>query len=175
MASGSHITTLDRGILNKTIDIDGEPVQVVGVLPKNFEMPRLQAVDVLFPLAADEAVDKKANSGFGGPRRAFARLKAGVDVQQAEAALQPLFQTALQRIPANFRYDFHLKVRSLRERQMQEVRTSAWVLLGAVLAVLLIACANVASLLWHVGQPATRTRGSFRTGSEPRQAAHARL
>ena len=142
---------LDRGILNKTIDIDGEPVQVVGVLPKNFEMPRLQAVDVLFPLAADEAVDKKANSGFGGPRRAFARLKAGVDVQQAEAALQPLFQTALQRIPANFRYDFHLKVRSLRERQMQDVRTSAWVLLGAVLAVLFIACANVASLLMARG------------------------
>ena len=142
---------LDRGILNKTIDIDGEPVQVVGVLPKTFEMPRLQAVDVLFPLAADEAADKKANSGFGGPRRAFARLKAGVDVQRAEAALQPLFQTALQRIPANFRYDFHLKVRSLRERQMQDVRTSAWVLLGAVFAVLFIACANVASLLMARG------------------------
>ena len=142
---------LDRGVLNKTIDIDGERVQVVGVLPKNFEMPRLQAVDVLFPLAADEAADKKANSGFGGPRRAFARLKAGVDLQQAEAALQPLFQTALQRVPANFRYDFHLKVRSLRERQMQDVRTSAWVLLGAVLAVLFIACANVASLLMARG------------------------
>ena len=142
---------LDRGILNKTIDIDGEPVQVVGVVPKSFEMPRLQAVDVLFPMAADEAADKKANSGFGGPRRAFARLKDGVDVHQAEAALQPLFQTALQRIPANFRYDFHLKVRSLRERQMQDVRTSAWVLLGAVLAVLFIACANVASLLMARG------------------------
>ena len=138
---------LDRGILNKTIDIDGDPVQVVGVLPKNFEMPRLQSVDVLFPMPADEAADKIVNSGLGGPRRAFARLKPGVEVQQAEAELQPLFQSALKRVPADIRYDFHLKVRSLRDLQMQDVRTAAWVLLGAVLAVLFIACANVASLL----------------------------
>lgn len=38
---------LDPGILNKTINIDGSPVRVVGVLPKEFEMPRLQAADVL--------------------------------------------------------------------------------------------------------------------------------
>jgi putative ABC transport system permease protein len=142
---------LDRGILNKPIDIDGDPVQVVGVLPKNFEMPRLQPVDVLFPLTADEAADKKSNSGLGGPRRAFARLKPGVSVQQAEVELQPLFQNALKIVPADIRYDFHLKVRSLRDRQMQDVRTTAWVLLGAVLAVLLIAYANVASLLMARG------------------------
>lgn len=142
---------LDRGILNKPIDIDGDPVQVVGVLPKNFEMPRLQPVDVLFPLTADEAADKKSNSGLGGPRRAFARLKPGVSVQQAEVELQPLFQNALKIVPADIRYDFHLKVRSLRDRQMQDARTTAWVLLGAVLAVLLIACANVASLLMARG------------------------
>jgi putative ABC transport system permease protein len=146
----SHYS-LDRGILRKPIDIDGNLVQVVGVLPKNFEMPRLQPVDVLFPLRPDEAADKKSNGGLGGPRRAFATLKPGVSVQQAEAELQPLFQNALKLVPADFRYDFHLRVRSLRDRQMQDVRTTAWVLLGAVLAVLLIACANVASLLMARG------------------------
>jgi predicted permease len=65
--------------------------------------------------------------------------------------LQPLFQNALKIVPADIRYDFHLKVRSLRDRQMQDARTTAWVLLGAVLAVLLIACANVASLLMARG------------------------
>ena len=138
---------LDRDILNKTIDIDGNPVRVVGVLPKDFEMPRLQAADVLFPKTTVEAVDRKSNGGLGGPRRAFARLKPGVSIQQAEAELQPLFQEALKRVPSDIRYDFHLKVRSLRDRQMQQIRMTAWVLLGAVLAVLLIACANVASLL----------------------------
>ncbi len=142
---------LDRGILNKTIDIDGKSVRVVGVLPKDFEMPRLQAADVLFPRTIDEATDRKSNTGLGGPRRAFARLKPGVSVQQAEAELQPLFQQALKQIPSDIRYDFHLKVRSLRDRQMQDVRLTAWVLLGAVLTVLLIACANVASLLMARG------------------------
>ena len=146
----------DPGILNKTIEIDGSPVRVVGVLPRDFEMPRLQAVDVLFPMALDEAADRTANGGFGSPRRAFARLKSGVSVQQAQAELQPLFQDDLKFVPSELRYDFHLKVRSLRERQMQDARLTAWVLLGAVLAVLLIACANVASLLMARG--ATRGR-----------------
>jgi putative ABC transport system permease protein len=142
---------LDPGVLNKTIEIDGSPVRVVGVLPRDFEMPRLQAVDVLLPMVMNEAADRLANGGYGSPRRAFARLKPGVNIQQAQAELQPLFQDALKFVPSDLRYDFHLKVRSLRDRQMQDVRLTAWVLLGAVFAVLLIACANVASLLMARG------------------------
>ena len=141
----------NSSILNNTIDIDGHVVRVVGVLPKGFEMPRLQGADVLFPSTRDEATDRASNEGLGGPRRAFARLRPGVSILQAEAELQPLFQKALKQIPADIRYDFHLKVRSLRDRQMQEVRRTAWVLLGAVLAVLFIAWANVASLLMARG------------------------
>jgi putative ABC transport system permease protein len=146
-----HHYHLNNGILNKTIDIDGAAVRVIGVLPKGFEMPRLQAADVLFPRTRDEATDRASNGGLGGPRRAFARLRPGVSIQQAEAELQPLFQQALKQVPSDIRYDFHLKVRSLRDLQMQEVRMTAWVLLGAVLAVLFIACANVASLLMARG------------------------
>jgi putative ABC transport system permease protein len=146
----------DPGILNKTMEIDGSPVRVVGVLPRDFEMPRLQAVDVLFPMTVNEAADRSANGGYGSPRRAFARLKPGVTVQQAQAEMQPLFQYDLKLVPAELRYDVHLKVRSLRDRQMQNARLTAWVLLGAVFAVLLIACANVASLLMARG--ATRAR-----------------
>jgi putative ABC transport system permease protein len=151
----SH-SSRDPGILNKTLEIDGSPVRVVGVLPRDFEMPRLQAIDVLRPMAVNEAADRSANGGFGSPRRAFARLKPGVTVLQAQAELQPLFQYDLNAIPAALRYDVHLKVRSLRDRQMQNARLAAWVLLSAVFAVLLIACANVASLLMARG--ATRAR-----------------
>jgi len=147
----SNHYNLDRGILNKTIDIDGNPTRVVGVLPKDFEMPRLQAVDVLFPKALGEGADRASNGGLGGPRRAFARLRPGISIQQAEVELQPLFQQALQRIPPDLRYDVHVRVRSLRDSQMQDVRMTAWILLAAVTAVLLIACANVASLLMARG------------------------
>ncbi len=141
----------DPGILDKTIDIDGKPVRVIGVLPKDFEMPRLQAADVLFPMATDEASDRRSNSGIGGPKRVFARLKPGVSVEQARAELEPLFEQTQKWIPAEIRSNFHLMVRSLRDRQMQDVHLTAWVLLGTVLAVLLIACANVASLLMARG------------------------
>jgi len=111
----------------------------------------VQAADVMFPMATDEAADRKSNSGIGGPKRVFARLKPGVSVEQARAELEPLFEQTQKWIPAEIRINFKLKVRSLRDRQMQDVRVTSWVLLGTVFAVLLIACANVASLLMARG------------------------
>src|SRR5208283_2571500 len=78
---------------------------------------------------------------------AFARLKPVLTTQQAEAALQPEFNYSLNLAPPQFRSEVHLRVRSIRDRQMHDVKLVAWVLLGAVIAVLLISCANVASLL----------------------------
>jgi predicted permease len=136
----------DPAVLDKTIMIDEHPVRIVGVLPQDFEMPRLQPADIVVPAQMDVAAQHTVNSGIGLPMWAFARLKPGVSVQQANAQLQPLFQHTQQWIPAEIRQDFHLQVRSIRDRQMQEAYKVAWVLLGAVFAVLLIACANVASL-----------------------------
>ncbi len=141
----------DPGILDKLIEINGSRVRVVGVLPKDFEMPDLQPADVLSPMAIDEAAQHTENSGLGTPMRAFARLKPGVSVEQAKAELQPLLPYAQNLIPQELRKDFHLQIRSLRDRQMQGARLIAWVLFGAVLAMLLIACANVASLLMARG------------------------
>ena len=137
---------LDAGVLDKSIEIDGHPVRIVGVLPKDFEMPRLQPTDVLLPAALDIAAQHTVNSCLGCRLWAFARLKPGVSVAQAKAELEPLFLHTQQWIPPQIRQDFHLQVRSIRDRQMQEAYLVAWMLLGAVLAVLLIACANVASL-----------------------------
>lgn len=136
----------DPHVLNQTISIDDHAVRIVGVLPKDFKMPRLQEADIVIPAQMDVAAQHTVNSGIGYPMWAFARLKPGVSVQQAEAEMQPLFKHTQLWIPAQIRQDFHLQVRSIRDRQMQDAYTAAWVLLGAVFAVLLIACANVASL-----------------------------
>ncbi len=136
---------LDPGILNRLIVIDGKQVRVVGVLPKDFEMPALEAADIVVPQALDEAEQRRADPGR--VMYAFARLKPGLTIAQAQAALEPVFNYSLNLAPPQFRKEVHLRVRSIRDRQMQDVYTVAWVLLGAVLAVLLIACANVASLL----------------------------
>ncbi|MGD0737355.1 MAG: ABC transporter permease [Terracidiphilus sp.] len=136
----------DPAAVDKSIQIDGHAVHIVGVLPKDFEMPRLQETDILRPAQIDRAEQNKVNSGVGTPLWAFARLKPGLSVAEARAEMEPLFLHTQQWIPAEIRKDFHLQVRSIRDRQMAEAYQAAWVLLGAVLAVLLIACGNVASL-----------------------------
>jgi putative ABC transport system permease protein len=133
------------GILDKTVNIDGRETRVIGVLPPDFEMPTLEAADVVIPQALDEAQQRKADPG--SVLYAFARLKPGMNIDGAKSALQPLFNYSLSSAPPAFRNEVHLRVRSLRDRQMHDVRLMAWVLLGAVLAVLLISCANVAGLL----------------------------
>ncbi len=138
-------------VLNQLIDIDGSQVRVIGVLPESFELPDLQPADVLWPLVLEEAQQRTLNDGIGEPMRSFARLKPGVSIAKARAAFAPRFQYAQKLIPPAIRSDFHLRIRSLRDRQMQVATLTAWVLLGSVLAVLLIVCANVASLLMARG------------------------
>ena len=132
----------DPNIPGKSVLIDGQPVTILGVLPANFEMPTLAHADLLFPEALDETRERA-----GRVLRVFARLKSGMTLEQAHAAMLPLFEQAMQYVPPQFRKEVHLRMRSLRDRQVQDARTASWVLLGAVGAVLLIACANIANLL----------------------------
>lgn len=136
---------LDPKVIGRLMQVDGNATEIVGVLPRGFEMPRLQAADVLQPEAMDVAAQRRADPGR--PMWAFARLKPGIGVEQAKAQLQPLFQYSLRLAPAPFRKEVHYTVRPLRDRQFHEVHKAAWILLGLVTAVLLIACANVASLM----------------------------
>jgi putative ABC transport system permease protein len=145
----------DPAILDRMVDIDGDPARVVGVLPKRFELPTLEAPDVMMPLALDEGKERKAFPG--SPMRTFARLRPGVNIAQAKAELDPVFdRTRDTFIPERLRNDIRLSVRSLRERETEGARPLAWLLLGSVVAVLLIACTNVAGLL--VARGATRER-----------------
>ncbi len=136
----------DLNLPGRAISLDGRPTTVVGVLPPQFEMPNLGHDDILVPAALDGSTDR-------GPAarqqilRAFARLKPGLTITQAAAAMEPLFQQSLNYVPPQFRREVSFRVRSLRDRQIQDARVASWVLLGAVLAVLLVACTNVANLL----------------------------
>jgi putative ABC transport system permease protein len=135
----------DLGVLDKTISLDGIATRIIGVLPSTFEMPTLSAVDILVPQALDEARQRRANPGV--VLRTFARLKPGLDVPKAIPALQPWFEKALAGAPPPFRKEIRLSVRTLRDRQIQDVRLASWLLLGSVFAFLLVACTNVANLL----------------------------
>src|SRR6202167_1967804 len=144
----------DRNVVGKTFPLEGQSATILGVLPPDFEMPTLEHADVLAPQALDEAQQHRPNTGR--PLWSIARLKSGVTPAQPAAALQPLFQESLQYVPGPFRKEVSLRVRALRDRQIHDARLASWILLGAVLAVLLIACANVANLL--LARAATRQR-----------------
>ena len=132
-------------VVGTTISIDGQPVRIAGVLPASFEMPTLAHADLLLPQGFDRARFQRDESGV--PIRVLARLAPGVTPQQAAGALRPGLDQTLAIIPPPMRKSIQLHITPLRDRQIRDVRLAAWVLLGAVLAVLLIACANVANLL----------------------------
>lgn len=136
--------SLDPAILNQLIQIDGAPVRVIGILPPDFEMPTLQPADLLLPKQVDVAAVRGGTAQEA--MRAFARLKPGITIAQARAAIQPLFNNSLSFAPARLRKDIHLELRGLRDRQMHDIIPVAWIMFGSVLTVLLIVCANVASL-----------------------------
>ena len=132
----------DPAAIGKTLNIDGMPTRVAGVLPADFVMPTLTSADILLPEALDEARERA-----GRALRVFARLKPGITLPQAQSALQPYFARVLELVPPRFRKEITLRIRPLRDRQVGDARAASFALLGAVLAVLLIACANIANLL----------------------------
>ncbi len=135
----------NSSILQRTIALDNQQTRIAGVLPKGFEMPIADAVDVLVPLRLDRTQELRSNTGRF--LRAFGRLKAGLAPQQARDELQPFFRKLQTEVPPQLRKEVRLTVRSLRDRQFHDVRLASWMLFGAVLALLLLACANVANLL----------------------------
>ena len=136
----------DPRIVGKNLSLDGKSTFIAGVLPADFEMPTLARADLLVPLAMGESTDRGPNARQRIVRT-FARLKPGMTVTQAAAMLQPLFEESLNHVPVQFRKEVALRVRSLRDRQVGDARQASWILLGAVFAVLLVACTNVANLI----------------------------
>ena len=136
----------DPRAIGKILPLDGQMRTIVGVLSPQFELPTLARVDVLVPLALDEAEQSTRKRAV--LLMTVGRLKPGLTPARAAAALQPLFRRALELgVTREFWKDITLRVRPLRDRQVQDAMRASWILFGAVLAVLAIACANVANLL----------------------------
>jgi len=130
----------DPGIVGRTITLDGTPYEVLGVMPPTFVHRRAQ---LFVPL------QQKLNPATRGSHFlvTYARLKPGVTLERATAEMRALGVTLAREFGNNHGVD----VQSLFEATVGNVRTPLRVLLGAVLCVLLIACANVANLLLAAG------------------------
>lgn len=132
------------GIVGRTISLDGKPTRILGVLPKDFEFPTLARAGLVVPEALDESIVQR--NQLGPVVRVYGRMKSGLNVESATAQLQPLFRQFVESAPPQFQKVLRLQVRSIRDLQIHDSRRAAWLLLASALFVLLIACANAASL-----------------------------
>lgn len=134
----------DASVLGSTLVLDGEPHTVVGVMPREFRYPAGGgAPDVWVPLRPGE--QQRRNRGS----HAFTvvgRLAPGVTVEAAEREMRAIAAGIADRFPDQ-QEGRSAVVRSLHEQVVGDIRPTLLVLLGAAALVLLIACANVASLL----------------------------
>jgi predicted permease len=139
----------DPRIAGRRIQVDGKAATVVGVLPAGFSLPEelvdAPPVQLWRPMAIDPG---KLNWG-SYYLRPIARLRPGADIGQVRAQVGTVFARLRQENPAAAIRDpdYSIRVVGLHDDLMGDVRAALWVLVGAVAVVLLIACANVASLL----------------------------
>jgi putative ABC transport system permease protein len=132
----------DRSAIGRTVRLNGRERTVIGVLPASFAFPT-RDTDVWVPLAVDDA-SKQSRSAFW--LYAVARLKPGVPFERAVSDLAGVATRLEQQYASNADIGVYL-VPLPAQVVGPALRTSLWVMLAAVAAVLLIACANVANLM----------------------------
>jgi len=131
----------DPAIVGRTVLLNGEAYNVVGVMPETFRFPSWGKIWV--PLAwSNETRAVRGNHNYG----VIARLKKNVDMHQAQAELSAISVRLEQLYPEDDK-GWGAIIIPLREQLVGDVRPALLVLLGAVAFVLLIACANVANLV----------------------------
>ena len=136
----------DPGVIGRALRLDGEPHTVVGVMPARFEFPVYNFKGELWtPLAVDEAA-ALADPGASSSVVALGRLRKGGSPQAAEAEVRAAFLRHAAASPQTFR-SLGVRVLPLSELGAREARPPLVALLAAVLAVLLLGCANLAGLL----------------------------
>jgi putative ABC transport system permease protein len=138
-------------IVNKNITLNGEPYTVVGIMPTGFQLGRewgQQAPDIWSPITfSPQQLDPNSNmtSEYLG---VMARIKPGVSFEQAQAEMNSMADDLRrQYMPGMDASNWGLLLTPFEEFVVGKIRTALYVLLGAVLFVLLIACANVANLM----------------------------
>ena len=132
----------DRSIVGKQITLDDEHYTVVGVMGPKFMYPMWEEkLWTPLTLSAKERVVRGEHHSM-----VLARLKRGVDIQQAQTEMSTISDRLARQYPEDDK-DWGAVVVPLREDIVGDVRPALLVLLGAVAFVLLIACANVANLL----------------------------
>jgi predicted permease len=148
-----------RDLNGRTIEIDGQSTQIIGVMPPDFFFPTKEA-QLWQPVTSLRVWDREKARRFSDWWRVIGRLKPGATVQQAQNEMNGIGSRLEQAYPIPPNEDvagFGVDVVPLMDQITgARLRLALWSLLGAILFVMLIACTNVANLTLARG--ATRER-----------------
>jgi len=144
----------DPAILNRTLLLDGEPYQVVGVMPAGFLFPTGKQlhplvvlprhIDIWKPMAfAPYEIQSEGSWDYG----VIARLARGATLAQTQQELDAICAAISKTLPADFHATLAAQITPLSRVFTGDVRQGLILLLGAVGLLLLIACVNLANLL----------------------------
>ena len=135
-------------VVGRSMQIDGEAHTVVGVMPESFEFPA-RDTRLWLPLALDTTERSYGDFTY----QAVARLRDGIDAEQATAGLRPLLERLRQDGAEAGDFTAFMDagrlaavVSPMKELVVGDVSRALWILLGTVGFVFLIACANVTNL-----------------------------
>jgi putative ABC transport system permease protein len=137
-------------IAGQTINLDNTPHTIVGVLPASVQFPFVGPADMWTPRYFEFSLMTRQQLHAGvGYLGYLARLRPGVTMQRADAELGVLDRQYREQYPTapDAKPDIVMAVEPLRDLVVADMRSRVLLLTGAVALVLLIACANVASLL----------------------------
>jgi putative ABC transport system permease protein len=161
-----HRFNSDPTIVGNKISLNGRPHTVVGIMPEQFDFPLplfnvqgsrfASRADTWKPIAftKDELAARYSRS-YG----VIARLRPGISVAQAQAEIDTVAANFRQTYPKNYPTEttaFGAKLYPLQDQVVGPMRTGLWILVGAVTLVLLIACANLTTML--LARAASRER-----------------
>jgi len=140
----------DRSAIGRTLVADNQPREIIAVLPERFRFLDLKKA-LFFPMQHDRSKTSLGNFGY----QAFARLKPGVTLAQANADAARLIPVAIESFPppTGFTTKMFHDVKAvpnfvpLKEQMVGDVGGVLWILMATIGIVLVIACANVANLL----------------------------
>jgi putative ABC transport system permease protein len=138
----------DPAIIGRTIRLSDRSYKIVGVLPERFQpvlrSDRSVVPEIYIPLG----YDLKQPMACRGCQhlQLIGRLKPGISAEQARAELNTILRDIMREHPQDYDQRDVVALMPLQEYVVGRVKTALWVLLGAVVMVLLIACANVAHL-----------------------------
>ena len=133
----------DPRIIGSTQVLNGDTYTVIGVLPRGTIIPNAE-VDVIAPLNLD--TDERRTERGTNFLRLMARLKPGVTTQQAQAELAAISDRLREQFPTDNGNLTAPRVLKLQDEIVGEYKQMLGIIFGAVIAVLMIACLNLANL-----------------------------